>query len=145
MIIDVAFISTLIAGHISKTQLLSPIRRAVQTLTPELVDGIDTVLLSPRLISQGLVDTREVEYIMNVHNSRFDKNSLIVQNIPKKGDDALKRFVDCLNESFENPRHPELAQLIRQEVCRLSSSECQDKHGSQRTKSSKLLMMHKLA
>ena len=107
---------------------------------PQVVDGIDPVSLLPHLTSKGLVSKREVDYIMNPHNCSQEKKVHIVHNVLKKGADALERFVDCLNESHDNPRHPELAQLIREAVCTLCPSEFQDKHSSQRTENREFLI-----
>ena len=55
---------------------------------------------------------RELEFLMNEHKPSGEKINKLVSWLPRKGRDALKNFVKCLEESDEGTGHRTVAEKI---------------------------------
>lgn len=69
----------------------------------------------PYLNQERLLTDTESEKLMNECFSTHDRIDELLKWIPKKGPDALARFIACLSKSADGTGHGELATLLEKE------------------------------
>ena len=75
--------------------------------------AINIKAIFPFLIEQKLITSDEREHLLNPHHSDGDKVNKLMVWLPKKGPDALTRFIQCLEDSSDGTGHEVLAKKIR--------------------------------
>ena len=87
-------------------------KKILADLHPYLGKSINIDALIPYLHKYELVTDRELEFLMNEHKPSAEKINKLVSWLPRKGRDALKNFVKCLEESDEGTGHRTVAEKI---------------------------------
>ena len=78
-----------------------------------LRDNLNIQSIFPHLTAKRLLTSGERNYLLNDYHSPQDKIDRVVQWIPRKGRDALIRFIECLEASSDDARgHKELTELL---------------------------------
>ena len=82
---------------------------------------LDLEQVFPHLYRHNLLTDSELELLQapSVQCSRKIKISKLVTGLPRKGQDALSRFVECLIHSADGTGHFELAKLIHEECTKV--------------------------
>lgn len=113
---------------IPKTLSVKDQERILQECGLDIHGMLDLEQIFPHLYSHNLLTDSEQELLQtsSVHCSRKNKISRLVTSLPRKGPDALWRFVQCLNDSFDGTGHYDLAIKIRKdctEILRYQSKQ----------------------
>ena len=82
---------------------------------------LDLEQIFPHLFGHNLLTDSELELLQapSVQCSRKIKISKLVTGLPRKGPDALSRFVECLIHSADGTGHFELANRIRDDCAKV--------------------------
>ena len=96
-------------------------QKIIHKHAPELQDGMNPDLLLSHLMKYELVSREDIEIIDNRDKTTRDRNMRILTRVPFRGSGACERFVSCLEEAREHPRHGELAQILHNEMDQLST------------------------
>ena len=98
----------------------SQLQKIIHKHAPELQDGMDPESLLPILMKRELVSRDDMEIIRNKDKTTWDRNMQILTRVLFRDSGACERFVSCLEEATEHPRHGELAQILHKEMDQLS-------------------------
>ena len=86
---------------------------------PRIRNSLDIQAILPHLNQQDLLTSDERDILLqNSHSTRCNKIDHLLQWLPRKGEDALERFIQCLRSSSEGTGHRELATLLAEEAAR---------------------------
>ena len=104
-------------SEIPKTLSVNDVEAILQECTLDILGLLDLEQIFPHLFSQNLLTDSEQELLQtsNVHCSRKTKITRLVTGLPRKGPDALWRFVKCLNRSADGTGHRDLAVRITED------------------------------
>ena len=88
--------------------------QVLQTCSIDIEGMIDLEQVFSHLFHHNLLSDTESEILQasNVDYSRKKKIAMLITSLPRKGSDALDRFVKCLVNSADGTGHGELAQII---------------------------------
>ena len=89
-------------------------RKALGACLPDIYDKMNLEEIFPYLCECNLLTDTEQEQLqsMNIRFTCKEKISKLITSLPRKGSDALTRFVECLKSSTEGTAHEELAYQI---------------------------------
>lgn len=87
----------------------------LNSLHPEL-RRLHLKQLFPYLNQERLLSPPEDEELMNERFTTPDRVDMLLKWIPKKGPDALARFLVCLRKSADGTGHDELATMLENEI-----------------------------
>ena len=106
---------------IPKTLSVKEQERILQECGLDIHGMLDLEQIFPHLYSHNLLTDTEQELLQtpSVQCSRKSKISRLVTNLPKKGPDALWRFVQCLSDSIDGTGHYDLAIKIRKDCIKI--------------------------
>ena len=101
-----------------KTLSVKDQESVLQVCSLDIHGMLDLEQIFPHLYSHNLLTDTEQELLQtsSVHCSRKTKISKLVTGLPRKGPDALQRFVECLNNSTDGTGHHDLAKRIEEDV-----------------------------
>lgn len=90
-------------------------KQALRLCHVDLIKNMNPDDMKHALFARKLLTPDELERL-SLPQTTKDKNTFILQQIPRKGRDAFDLFVDCLQDTVgENPAHQELyISLIRE-------------------------------
>lgn len=97
-------------------------RDVLNTRYPDL-RRLDLEQIFPHLCQQRLLSYSEQEKLKNDRFTTHERIDDLVKWIPKKGTDALARFIKCLENSADGTGHGELASSLKEEVGRIRSKQ----------------------
>lgn len=98
--------------------------------------AINIRAILPFLIEQNLITPDEREYLMNALHLDADKINKLMMSLPKKGPDALDKFILCLDDSSDGTGHDALAKRIRKAIYELKMIPIRKRLGKYMTLSS---------
>lgn len=84
--------------------------------------AINIVAIFPFLIEKDLITLDEREYLLNPIHLDGDKINKLMAWLPKKGPDALNRFILCLDDSSDGTSHDVLAKKIKKAIYKIKMS-----------------------
>ena len=97
-------------------------RDVLNKLHPDL-RRLDLDQVFPHLNQQRLLTYSEQEKLKNERFTTDERIDELLKWIPKKGSDALKRFVKCLQNSADGTGHGELASSLEVEIGKIRSKQ----------------------
>ena len=92
--------------------------RILDSLHPSIRCLLNVHEITPHLNQQGLLTSSEKEKLRNGLHTEDQKIDFIIEWIPRKGSDALGRFLISLEDSGDGTAHGELVGLLKREVRR---------------------------
>ena len=90
--------------------------RILNSLHPSVRRMLNVHEIFSQLNQQGLLTPLEKGKLRNDLYTEDQKIDNIIEWIPRKGSDALGRFLICLEESSEGTAHGELVGLLKREI-----------------------------
>lgn len=106
---------------VPKTLSVKDQESVLQECSIDIHGMLDLEQVFPYLYSHNLLTDSEQELLQtpSVLCSRKSKISKLVTGLPRKGPDALRRFVQCLKRSVDGTGHYDLAKRIVEECARV--------------------------
>ena len=83
---------------------------------PSIQGLLDLEQIYPHLNQRKLLTDTEREDLQSFVYSRNQKIARLVEVLPRKGSDALQRFIECLQSSTDGTAHGELADKLYSEA-----------------------------
>lgn len=83
---------------------------------PSIQGLLDLDQIYPHLNQRNLLTDTEREDLQSLVYSRNQKIARLVEVLPRKGSDALQRFIECLQSSTDGTAHSELADKLYSEA-----------------------------
>ena len=68
--------------------------------------------LLPHLQCEDLLTSEELDFLVSIHKTNFDKKQFLLSILPSKGENAYKRFVRCLSQDTEHSGHADLVKML---------------------------------
>ena len=91
--------------------------KILTSLHARIRDTVNIGAILPHLNEKALLTVQEGEILTNSNFTVYDKIDRLVQWVPRKGTDALSRFILCLRRSSGDALgHGELVKLLELEV-----------------------------
>ena len=106
---------------IPKTLSVKEQEKILQECGLDIHGMLDLEQIFPHLHSHNLLTDSEQELLQTstIQCSRKSKISRLVTNLPRKGPDALWRFVQCLSDSIDGTGHYDLAVKIKKDCTKI--------------------------
>lgn len=84
-------------------------------LEKDMLQYMDSRSLLPLLKAKGMISQDDEEQISSLANGCTNKNRYILDMVPKKGQNALLLFLECLQDEKEHRGHETLARMLQEE------------------------------
>ena len=77
-----------------------------------IIELLDTTSLLPHLWRKGLLTPIERDKLDSVHATPQEKAQFLLKIIPRKGENGIKQFLECLMDEKDHMGHDELVKCL---------------------------------
>ena len=117
---------------VSTSLSFSETKQVLQACSESIHVMLDLEQIFRYLYSYNLLTDTEQDMLQTstVECSRKKKIMMLITNLPRKGSDALQRFVQCLLQSGDGTGHEDLAMIVKQEADKVINARSKRKEMS---------------
>jgi len=91
-------------------------RQAFQKCSTQILESLNIAAILPHLIDQGLLTQREIEIMMNMSKTNYDKTLYLISQLPRNGDGFFEKFILCLCKSGIGTGHSDILKALTVEL-----------------------------